>query len=57
MSRPLPTSVTTRVKDIKNLVDDLGRLQLNRDTTGDEMSAHIKREIDALVNAVNRLRR
>jgi len=45
------------VKDIKNLVDDLGRLQLDRDTTGDEMSAHIKREIDALVSAVNRLRR
>jgi hypothetical protein len=44
-----------RVKDIKDLIDDLVRLRLGGETATDEMSEHIKHEIDALVRSVRRL--
>jgi len=47
--------VTQRVRDIKDLIDDLVRLRLGSDTATDEMSSHIKLEIDALASAVKRL--
>ena len=56
MSRLIPPAVTKRAQDIKDLLDDLVRLQLSSDTT-DEMSSQIKRKIDALVRSVRRLPR
>ena len=50
----IPASVTKRAQDIKDLIDDLVRLQLGGDTV-DEMSSHIKLKIDALVRSVRRL--
>jgi hypothetical protein len=55
MPRAIPPSVTNRVRDIKDLIDDLVRLRLGGDTVTDEMSEHIKREIDVLVRSVRRL--
>jgi hypothetical protein len=55
MPRLIPSSVTKRVRDIKDLIDDLVRLRLGSDTATDEMSSHIKLEIDALASAVKRL--
>ena len=55
MPRSIPTSVSQRVKDIKDLIDDLVRLRLGDDTAVDEMTSHIKVEIDALVCSVKRL--
>ena len=54
MPRAIPPSVTQRVNDIKDLIDDLVRLRLGSDAFADEMSTHIKLEIDALGNAVKR---
>ena len=56
MRRAIPLAVPQRVRDIKDLIDDLVRLRLQRDATADEMSKHIKREIDALVRSVRRHR-
>jgi hypothetical protein len=55
MPRAIPPAVTQRVKDIKDLIDDLVRLRLGGDTDADEMSSRIKLEIDALVRSVRRL--
>jgi len=55
MPRLIPPPVIKRVKDIKDLIDDLVRLRLGGETATDEMSSHIKREIDALVRSVKRL--
>jgi hypothetical protein len=45
MPRAIPPSVTQRVKDIKDLIDDLVRLRSGGDAFADEMSKHIKLEV------------
>jgi len=42
-------------RNIKDLIDDLVRLQPGGDAATDEMSSHIKLKIDALVRSVRRL--
>jgi hypothetical protein len=51
----IPASVTQRVKDIKDLIDDLVRLRHCDDPFAVELSHHIKQKVDALVRSVRRL--
>ena len=55
MPRVVPAAVTKRAQDIKDLIDNLVRLQLGGDPATDELSSHIKLKIDALVRSVRRL--
>jgi len=54
--RVIPASVTQRVNDIKDLIDDLVRLRHCDDPFAVEMSSHIKQKVDALVRSVNGFR-
>ena len=54
--RVIPASVTQRVNDIKDLIDDVVRLRHCDDPFAVEMSRHIKQKVDALVRSVNGFR-
>jgi hypothetical protein len=56
VQRALPSSITLRVNDIKDLIDDLVRLQQRGDPSAVEMPSHIKLKIDALVRAFKQAR-
>ena len=51
MPRSLAPGVTQQLKNLKDLVDDLGRLRERRDPATIVTARHLKREIDAFVDA------
>ena len=51
----IPAAVTQRVKDIKDLIDDLVVLAGRHDPFAVELSSRIKHEVDALVRSVRQL--
>ena len=47
-----PPSVTRRIKDLKDLLDDLGRFHARGDPITADIASLLKREIEALVRAL-----
>ena len=51
MPRSIAPSVAQQLQDLKSLLDDLGRLRERRDPAAILVARHLKREIDAFVDA------
>jgi hypothetical protein len=51
----IPAAVTQRVKDIKDLIDDLVVLAGRHDPFAVELLSRVKYEVDALVRSVRQL--